>query len=404
MKNVKIQPVLVGGDINCYSVARAYHEAYGVKSIAFGKIRIGATNHSKIIDYREGTTIEDEEAFLEKLLALPDQEAEEGKVFIIHGCKDEYAEFIIDHRDILSTKYIVPYIGKELKDKLIEKESFYQICEEYDLNYPKTHVFNKGDEVVDFGFNYPVILKASDSVTYFQHEFDGMKKAYVVQNAAEFKQITDEIYSHGYEKSLIVQDFIPGDDSHMRVLTCYSDQNGKVKMMCLGHVLLEEHTPKGIGNHAAIITEYDEEVMTKFKNFLESINYTGFSNFDIKYDTRDNSYKVFEINLRQGRSNYYVTSSGNNIAKYVVEDRVYNKELDLKVQKEPFFWRCIPKQVVYKYVKDPELVKKCKELDTKGKSATSFGYKADLKGNLKRSSYIFLYYVNQFRKYKKYCK
>ena len=116
MKNVKIQPVLVGGDINCYSVARAYHEAYGVKSIAFGKIRIGATNHSKIIDYREGTTIEDEEAFLEKLLALPDQEAEEGKVFIIHGCKDEYAEFIIDHRDILSTKYIVPYIDKELKN------------------------------------------------------------------------------------------------------------------------------------------------------------------------------------------------------------------------------------------------------------------------------------------------
>ena len=157
-----------------------------------------------------------------------------------------------------------------------------------------------------------------------------MKKAYVVQNAAEFKQITDEIYSHGYEKSLIVQDFIPGDDSHMRVLTCYSDQNGKVKMMCLGHVLLEEHTPKGIGNHAAIITEYDEEVMTKFKNFLESINYTGFSNFDIKYDTRDNSYKVFEINLRQGRSNYYVTGSGNNIAEYVVKDRVENKELELK--------------------------------------------------------------------------
>ena len=385
MKNVKIQPVLVGGDINCYSVARAYHEAYGVKSIAFGKIRIGATNHSKIIDYREGTTIEDEEAFLEKLLALPDQEAEEGKVFIIHGCKDEYAEFIIDHRDILSTKYIVPYIGKELKDKLIEKESFYQICEEYDLNYPKTHVFNKGDEVVDFGFNYPVILKASDSVTYFQHE-------------------SDEIYSHGYEKSLIVQDFIPGDDSHMRVLTCYSDQNGKVKMMCLGHVLLEEHTPKGIGNHAAIITEYDEEVMTKFKNFLESINYTGFSNFDIKYDTRDNSYKVFEINLRQGRSNYYVTGSGNNIAEYVVKDRVENKELELKIQKEPFFWRVIPRSVVYKFVKNQDLVNQCKKLASEGKEATSFGYKYDLSGNIKRSWYIFLYSINQIRKFNKYCK
>ena len=205
-----------------------------------------------------------------------------------------------------------------------------------------------------------------------------MKKAYIVQDANEFKQITDEIYSHGYEKSLIVQDFIPGDDSHMRVLTCYSDQNGKVKMMCLGHVLLEEHTPKGIGNHAAIITEYDEEVMTKFKNFLESINYTGFSNFDIKYDTRDNSYKVFEINLRQGRSNYYVTGSGNNIAEYVVKDRVENKELELKIQKEPFFWRVIPRSVVYKFVKNQDLVNQCKKLASEGKEATSFGYKYDL--------------------------
>ena len=105
--------------------------------------------------------IEDEEAFLKRLLELPDQEAEEGKVFIIHGCKDEYAEFIIDNKEILSTKYIVPYIDKELKDKLIEKDSFYQICEEYNLNYPKTHVFNKGDEVVDFGFNYPCLLYTS---------------------------------------------------------------------------------------------------------------------------------------------------------------------------------------------------------------------------------------------------
>ena len=404
MEKIKIQPVLVGGDINCYSVARAYHEAYGVKSIAFGKMLLGATKDSNIIDFRIDPNMGNKDEFIKVLLKTADELAEPNKKLIIHGCTDEYAELIIDYRDVLSEKYIVPYIGAELKDKLIEKELFYNMCEEYGLDYPKTYIYNKGDEIGDFGFNYPVILKASDSISFFQNAFEGMNKAYLIQDEEEFKREIEKIYSHGYEKSMIVQDYIPGDDSHMRVLTCYSDQNGKVKMQCLGHVILEEHTPKGIGNHAAIITEYDEEVMTKFKNFLEAINYTGYSNFDIKYDARDNKYKVFEINLRQGRSNYYVTSSGNNIAKYVVEDRVYNKELDLKVQKEPFFWRCIPKQVVYKYVKDPELVKKCKELDTKGKSATSFGYKADLKGNLKRSSYIFLYYVNQFRKYKKYCK
>ena len=144
--------------------------------------------------------------------------------------------------------------------------------------------------------------------------------------------------------------------------------------------------------------------MEKFKSFLESINYTGFSNFDIKFDKRDNTYKVFEINLRQGRSNYYVTSSGNNIAKYIVEDRVYNKELDLKIQKDPFFWHVIPSNVVYKYVKDQELVNKAKQLAKEGNSATSFGYDKDLKGNFKRRWYLFLYGINQMRKFKKYCK
>ena len=51
-ENLNIQPVLLGGDINCYSVARAFHEAYGVKSIAYGKVLLGATKDSKIIDFR----------------------------------------------------------------------------------------------------------------------------------------------------------------------------------------------------------------------------------------------------------------------------------------------------------------------------------------------------------------
>ena len=401
-ENLNIQPVLLGGDINCYSVARAFHEAYGVKSIAYGKVLLGATKDSKIIDFRIDENMTETEEVLKILKETSEEIKKSNKVPILMGCTDEYAELIIDYRDILSQMYITPYIDKELKDKLIEKESFYEMCEEKGLYYPKTYIFSKGDKITDFEFSYPVIIKPSDSVLYWQFPFEGMNKVYTANNKEEFTEITNKIYEGKYNKNLIIQDFIPGDDSQMRVLTCYSDRNAKVKMMCLGHVLLEEHTPTAIGNHAAIITEYDEDLMNGIKDFLESIDYVGFSNFDIKFDSRDNKYKLFEINLRQGRSNYYVTSSGNNIAKYVVEDRILQEDLKLKVQKDPFYWHVVPNGVVFKYVKDEDLVRKVKGLIAEGKEATSFGYNKDLKGNFKRSLYVFLYNLNQFKKYKKY--
>ena len=401
-ENINIQPVLLGGDINCYSVARAFHEAYNVKSIAYGRYFLGATKNSKIIDFRIDKRIDEKEECLKVLLDLKDEYKDTNTKLILMGCTDAYAEFIIDNKDVLEQYYITPYINKELKEKLIDKESFYKICDEKGLAYPKTYIFNKGDETTSFDFQYPVIVKPSDSISYWENEFEGMNKVYVANDQIEFKKITRKIYESGYKDSLIIQDFIPGDDSHMRVLTCYSDQNGKVKMMCLGHVLLEEHTPTAIGNHAAIITEYNESLFKQIKDFLEDINYVGFSNFDIKYDKRDNMYKLFEINLRQGRSNFYVTSSGNNIAELVVKDRVLNEELDLKVQKEPFYWHVVPNKVVFKYVKDTDLKLRVKELINKGKEATSFGYDYDLKGNIKRKFYVFVYNLNQLKKYKKY--
>jgi D-aspartate ligase len=205
-------------------------------------------------------------------------------------------------------------------------------------------------EDIELPFDGPFIIKPSNGVMYWMFPFEGQDKVFKADTRGEAESILRRIYASGYTDSVVIQNFIPGDDSYMRVMTCYSDRSAKVRMTCLGHVLLEEHTPHGIGNHAVIITEYNEELSGRFRRLLESIGYTGFSNFDIKYDRRDGKYKVFELNARQGRSNYYVTGSGVNVAGLVVEDRIIGADLtDVDVKNEAL-WMVVPRSVALKNI------------------------------------------------------
>ena len=407
MEQLNIIPVLLGADLNCYNVARAFHEEYRVKSYAFGRYAIGASNYSRIVKFTIVEKLDDPEVMVSTLLAFAEKHPDAK--LIAFGCTDDYASMLIHYGDRLRPKYIVPYIGPELFERLAYKASFYDDCDKHGIPYPKTKIITpdtKLDSILDesqLGFPYPIIIKPSASAVYWRYPFDGMKKVYTAASPGEAEIVIRRIFASGYPEKIILQDMIPGDDSHMRVLTAYSDQNGKVRMMCLGHVLLEEHTPKGLGNHCAIITEQNLPLMERFKDYLESVGYVGYSNFDIKYDERDGSWRAFEINLRLGRSNNYVTSAGCNVARYIVDDYIKNVKYDgTYFCDREIFWHSVPKGVIYKYCRNADEVAHAKSLARAGKAHPSLWYRPDLILNPQRLFYLILHGRNHYGKFKKY--
>lgn len=399
MENQDFIPVLLGSDINVYGMARSFHEAYGYRSVAVGKGVLGVCQNSKILEVRvTEPRLEEDAVFVRTLLDFAEGFS---RPLLLVPCGDNYIKLLVRNQDALRGRYVFSCIDEALLMRLSIKEHFYEVCQEHGFAFPKTDVCTADNyREKTLPFDFPVIIKPSNSVAYWNCDFPHKKKVFLAQSQTEFTQILQAIYGSSYHDPLILQEYIPGDDSQMRVLNCFSGTDGKVKLIALGNALLEEHSPQGIGSYAAILNSNDPELSRQIQSFLESLHYIGFANFDMKLDPRDHSYKLFEMNLRPGRSSYFVTAGGYNIAQWLAEDVFYQKALGLTVATNQALWTLIPKRIIFQYVKDPALLAQTKKLIRAGKIAHSYWYRKDR--SFRRWIAYLRNQLNYFHKYRKY--
>lgn len=395
-------PVILGGDITTYSLARSFHEEYHIKSIAISMQKNWLNSYSSIIENIIVPNMHQEDIFLSTLLGLGKTRGKEKKLILI-ACGDWYVRLIIEHKKELGEYYVIPYIDEDLMNRMVLKDSFYEICDQTGVPYPKTFVYDcKEKNELNLPFEFPVIAKPASSAQYHYAEFKGKKKVYKFETMDQLRAMLKELETSSYDYKFLIQDFIPGDDTYMNILTCYCDRDSKVRFMSFGRTLMEDQGPMAIGNPVAIINEVKLDVMNKAKAMLEAVGYTGFANFDIKYDMRDGSYRYFEINTRLGRSNFYVTGSGFNAVKWIVDDLIYHKKFDEEpvIADRENLYTVIPKSIIMKYVKDDKLKEQVERLYREGKVSNPIDYKGD--SNLIHKLYAKYFMLKQKRRFEAY--
>jgi len=351
----------VGGDIGVYAFQRAAHQKYGWTPLVLSKVRTTFLKHSTLAEWIIEPRLQEPDVLVARLNEIaathPDHE------LILFTNLDWNVRTIAQNRHRIDPRWLQPLCDLATFDRVASKTAFAHLCDRVGVRTPFTVAvgFTDADAAAgqahggadapvalaapvasaaplastlpaplspeaalgvirERGLAYPLIGKPSESADWFDVDFAGKQKIHHFVSESELTEVLTELAAARYPSAFLIQEFVPGDETHMRSLTAYRDSEGDVTLLAGGQVLLEEHTPGTLGIPAAILTETDDEAFASARKILDAADYYGFANFDYKISSRDGGRVFFEVNPRIGRNNYYVTAAGVNVADPVARD------------------------------------------------------------------------------------
>lgn len=395
--------LILGSDANAYYMARCCYEAYKVKPHLIGQRRLAFTRFTNILTIEYNNNLWKEDEFVKAVNEYA--EKNKDKKILLISTNETYTEYISKNQKELRDNLIYNIPSMDIIETLTNKEKFYKKYDGLELKFPNTMYFDaKKDNINDININYPLVIKPANVVDYNHVEFEGKNKIYKIENKEQLKKVIINIKNSDYKDRLIIQEFIPGDDSYLFDSVVYLDKNSKCKVISFAQIGLQERTKSMVGNAAALINglnTFDGDSKKQIDNiikFMEKIKYKGFAEIDMKYDYRDKTFKVLEINARQGRCSYYITPLGCNLVQVMADDLILKKESQLKVLDEKVLLSFVPKGIIKKYCNNEKFKKEAIKLWNKRKIVKPMDCKYDK--NFKRFLQLRKRWLHYYKEYK----
>lgn len=334
-----IVPVILGGDMASYPMAREFHEAYGVRSICVVPEPIKIIERSNFIDVHY---VDDMGADQLKAALTSIANEHANQKIILMANSDPVVERLERISGELPANVLSALARHDLIERVSDKIEFARLCAEYGLHAPNSEVVHLGgsDAIAPTQISFPLIAKpAISSAEYFKLYAKGFQKVYFLHTQDELDKLWASLRAEHFSGDFLVQELIEGDDTYVDMITCYVNQQGKVTLYVSSQVLLEDHNPALYGNPVAMITRPMPDLWEKVAAMLQDLGWRGFANFDMKRDPKTGRVIFMDFNPRLGANSYYACVGGVNPMEALVADLVDGSEEVMRISRTGLYSR-----------------------------------------------------------------
>jgi D-aspartate ligase len=164
----------------------------------------------------------------------------------------------------------------------------------------------------------------------------GKRKNYVARSAAQLRELAlccPEIVRH-----VAIQEIVPGGDAKIHYSTMYFNRLGIPLASFTARKLRQ--FPPDFGITSSAISTQDTRPHDIALGFLQGIGYRGLVDIEFIHDTRNNTFKFIELNMRSHWANSHALACSVNMFSVAYQDMIGTLPSDFlpPLQRQGIIW------------------------------------------------------------------
>jgi predicted ATP-grasp superfamily ATP-dependent carboligase len=228
----------------------------------------------------------------DELLLAALREAAHGGRPVLFPERDESVHVVLRHWDEVRSLADLPLPDDaQVVERLRRKDLLRAEAERSGVPLPATITPDDESAIRTSDLRPPYLIKP---VTGQEFAYLFGEKLFVAEDVAGAEAAWRRAREHGFET--VVQELIPGSQEKIFSLFTYIGRDGDALANVVGRKLRQG--PLRFGTSAVFLVQFDERVLELGLRLLQGAGYRGFAQVEFAHDTRDDTFRVLEVNTR----------------------------------------------------------------------------------------------------------